>query len=230
MNQHFILKSYHKGLSIQMNEDIPLEILLEEIGEKFNAGRAFFGSTQVALSLSGKKLTDTQKLMVVDAIQMNSDLDVVAIAGEDEKLQMLFDNGLARFEIHKPLPKPSDCNSRIEAGTLKKGQLLESEHSIIILGDVNPGARVITDQDVIILGSLLGEVNAGRDGEDGHFIAALDMSPERIRIGDFKYHKNKSKKLWPDTGRKAPKIAYVKDNEVVLNSITKELLGMIVSK
>lgn len=59
-----------------------------------------------------------------------------------------------------------------------------------MLGDVNPGSSVIAAGDIVVLGSLRGNAYAGGNGRPGHYIAALEMAPQKIKIGDFKYIAN----------------------------------------
>ncbi len=47
----------------------------------------------------------------------------------------------------------------------KRGDCLESEASIVIIGDVEHGARVTAKGNVIILGELKGTVTAGVAGK-----------------------------------------------------------------
>ena len=58
-------------------------------------------------------------------------------------------------------------------GTLKRGDTLESEASIVIIGDVEHGARVTAKGNVIILGELKGTVTAGAAGNDQAVILAI---------------------------------------------------------
>ena len=108
--------------------------------------------------------------------------------------------------------------------TLKNNQMIETGQSIVILGDVYPGCAVISAHDIIVLGGLYGEAYAGANGEDGHYVAALEMSPEKLKIGDFKYKSSKPAR-WGIKPKIQPQIAYVRDDRVVLESLTKELLG-----
>ena len=101
--------------------------------------------------------------------------------------------------------------------------MLESEENIVILGDVNPGCTVISSQSIVVLGGLYGEAYAGLEGEGSYYIAALEMAPEKLKIGDFKYTAQKAR--WGIKPKVHPQVAYVKNNKVVLDSLTKELLG-----
>lgn len=68
-------------------------------------------------------------------------------------------------------------------GTLRSGQSLESDASVVVVGDVNPGASVCAKGNVVVLGCAKGYLSAGCDGDDHAFVAALDMQPMQIRIG-----------------------------------------------
>ena len=68
-------------------------------------------------------------------------------------------------------------------GTLRKRQILESDSNIVILGDVEPGARVSAAGSVVIVGALYGTVRAGVSGDRDAFVVALSMQPRQLCIG-----------------------------------------------
>lgn len=76
-------------------------------------------------------------------------------------------------------------DTRIVHGTLRSGQRVESEHSVVIIGDVNSGAEVIAGGDIIILGTLRGIAHAGAFDESGggRIIFSLNLQPTQLRIG-----------------------------------------------
>jgi septum formation inhibitor MinC len=78
-----------------------------------------------------------------------------------------------------------DANAKVVYGTLRSGQKLETPYSLIIIGDVNPGADVTAGGDIIVLGSLRGTAHASAYDEDSfdHVIVALQMQPMQLRIG-----------------------------------------------
>ncbi len=67
--------------------------------------------------------------------------------------------------------------------TLRSGQEVSALHSMVILGDVNPGAKVISGESVYVLGSLKGAVHAGSRGNLMSEVFALKMAPVSLRIG-----------------------------------------------
>lgn len=222
----FTLKSYPKGLALHIKPEAEMDTLLQELREKFQSSRQFFGNMQVGLALSGKELTEAQEDAILDAIEENSDLQVVCLIGEDERIQYLLEEALE--EGGRPEGEPG-LDGQFYRGTLKKGQSLETEHSVIILGDVNPGAKVFSQKDIIVLGALFGEVHAGIGAEetDAHFVCALEFSPEKLKIGSHKYKKKPEKHFWPDSYKKSPKIATLQGGEIIVKPVTKELLGQL---
>ena len=80
-------------------------------------------------------------------------------------------------------------------------------------------------KDIIVLGKLNGSAYAGGDGMNHHFIAALEMTPQKLKIGDFKY-KAKEKNRWHLKARRMqPLMACVRGGEIQMQSITNELLN-----
>lgn len=222
----FTLKSYQRGLALHIRPEADMETLLEELQEKFQSSRNFFGNMQVVLAITGRKLTEEEEDAVLNVIEENSDLQIVCLIGDDERIRSLLEDAFEKDEEQEALP---EADGQFYRGTLKKDQSLETEHSVIILGDVNPGAKVFSRRDVIVLGALLGEVHAGvgSEDEDGHFVCALEFSPEKLKIGSHKYKKKPEKRFWPESYKKSPKIATLQGGEILVKPVTKELLGQL---
>lgn len=71
---------------------------------------------------------------------------------------------------------------RIHQGTLRSGDHLEAEGSLLVLGDVNPGARVSATGHVLVWGTLRGVAHAGCSGDSSARISALQLRPLQLRI------------------------------------------------
>lgn len=80
-----------------------------------------------------------------------------------------------------------DPDARIVYATLRSGQRIETEHSLVIVGDINCGAEVVAGGDIIVLGTLRGVAHAGAFDETGggRFIFALSLRPTQLRIGSI---------------------------------------------
>ena len=67
---------------------------------------------------------------------------------------------------------------------MRSGQKLESEGSLVILGDVNSGAEVMASDNIVVLGALRGLAHAGAKGNKQAIIAAGLIDTVQIRIAN----------------------------------------------
>lgn len=222
MKNTVIIKSFQNGLSVYLDESIPFSALLDELAAKFQEAGKFFQNARLALSLEGRDLSVAEERLVVDTICQYSGLNVVCLIGKEDGKNESFLHALTQLEDAK-----SDKGGQFYKGTLKNGQILETESTIIMLGDVYPGSSIISTKDIIILGGLFGEAYAGAGGENGHFVVALEMAPSRLKIGDLRYKGTEKSSRWGIKPKVQPKIAYIQDNIIAIEPITKELLSEI---
>ena len=222
MKNSVIIKSFQNGLSIFLDDEIPFSELIEEIAFKFKESAHFFKDASMVVSFEGRELSDFEERQIINTITANSNLNVVCIMGKNEETNKNYIKAIQKLSYHQ---QAMENAGQFYKGTLKDGQTLETEHSVIVLGDVYPGASVISNKDIVILGGLYGQAYAGGSGEDGHFVVALEMSPEKLKIGDFKYKTSEKQSKWSIKPKILPKIAYVKDGRVIIEPITKELLN-----
>lgn len=222
MKNAVIIKSFQNGISVYLDGEIAFEELLKEIAFKFKESSHFFKDAKMAVSLEGRHLSEAEEWQVLNTISANSELHIVCLIGKDEETNQNFLKALQQLEYRK---NEQENEGHFYRGTLKNGQILETESSIVVLGDVYPGSTIISTKDIVILGGLFGKAYAGGNGNDGHFVVALEMSPEKLQIGDFKYKSNDKSIKWSIKPKIQPKIAYVKDNKVVMEPVTKELLS-----
>lgn len=222
MKNSVIIKSFQNGLSIYLDDEIPFFKLIEEIAFKFRESAHFFKDASMVVSFEGRELSDQEERQIVNTISANSSLNVVCIMGKNEETNKNYVKALQKLTYHQQVMENA---GQFYKGTLKDGQTFETENSVIVLGDVYPGASIISNKDIVILGGLYGQAYAGGNGEEGHFVVALEMSPEKLKIGDFKYKTSEKQSRWPIKPRIQPKIAYVKDQRVIVEPITKELLS-----
>ena len=139
--------------------------------------------------------------------------------GRDEEKNIKF----LGIQNNLTFQKDENCG-QFYRGTLRDGQSIETEHSIVILGDVSKGCSVYSAKDIVVIGSLEGEAYAGATGNNHHFVVALDMNPEKLRIGDLLYIQPGKSSKWGLKPKSVPKIAYTYNGVVQVEPITKELL------
>ena len=221
MSSPVIIKSFQNGIAVILDENLPFQTILDEVGLKFKESAAFFKDAKMALSFEGRKLNTEEEKQLISQITSNCSLHIVCLVGKDEEKNQTYLKAIHQVD------KRDENEGRFYRGTLKDGQILEIDSSIVIIGDVYPGSCVAAKKDIIIIGGLYGEAYAGADGEKGHFVAALEMSPEKLKIGDLKYDTGKKPGKWSIRQKVQPKIAYEKAGQVLVEPITKELLNML---
>lgn len=204
-----------------MREDASMEEILQELTVKFTEARNFFGSSTMALSMEGRKMTEAEEILILDTIRVNSNVRIACIVGHDDDTNKNFIKALQHMD--KKLSGTE--GGQFYKGTLKNREVIETENSIVVLGDVYPGSAVFSAGNIIILGGLYGEAYAGGDGREDAYIVALEMEPERLKIGDFKYKTNAKQLKWGIHPKVQPKIAHLKGGKIVFDPLTKELLG-----
>lgn len=223
MKNSVVIKSFQNGIVLYLDPELPFETVLTDIEDKFRESSSFFKDAKMALSIKGRALSEAEELMVLEAISQNSLLRIICLVGDDEDTNQHFVKALQQTDSEQNDSSSSD--GQFYRGTLKNGEILETESSIVILGDVYPGCAIISAKDIIVLGGLFGEAYAGGNGNPGHYVVALEMSPEKLKIGDFKYNTKEKTSKWSIRAKVQPKIAYVKAEKVIIDPITKELLS-----
>ena len=221
MKDAVLIKSFPNGITLLMREDVSMEEILQELTVKFTEARNFFGNSTMALSMEGRKVTEAEEILILDTIRVNSNVRIACIVGHDDDTNKNFIKALQHMD--KKLSGPE--GGQFYKGTLKNREVIETENSIVVLGDVYPGSAVFSAGNIIILGGLYGEAYAGGDGREDAYIVALEMEPERLKIGDFKYKTNAKQLKWGIHPKVQPKIAHLKGGKIVFDPLTKELLG-----
>ena len=221
MKDSCIIKSFPNGINLILKEDVVFDLLLEEIGNKFEKSRPFFGNASVALSFEGRELTSEEETEIVNVIHKSSDIDVVCIMAKDSKTDLTFVKALQK--VARQIPDGEE--GYFFKGSLVDDNEIDMEQSVVILGDVAEGCVVRSTGSIIVLGALYGKAYAGTEGNARAYVAALEMSPEKIKIGEFKYINNKKKSVFG--GKTKAQIAYVQENKIVLDKFTKEILASL---
>ncbi len=219
-----IIKSNPYGLILNLDPELPFEELKEAVADKFRTSARFFKNATMALTFRGRVLTKDQELQLVEEIVQNSKIHVICLVDEDKGSEEYY-----RKAVTHALEKKQDEEGQFYRGTLRSGQELETESSIVVIGDVNPGARIISKGNIVILGCCMGSIYAGASGDRNCFAAALTMKPAQIRIADKTARSAIVKKT--DTGEYPvdPMIVYIRDDHLQFKLIADEGLGDFLS-
>lgn len=219
MDNSVVIKGNKNGIVVILDDSVSFETIREKVATKFSDSAKFLGACKTAVTFEGRKLSGEEELELVNTISANSSLEIVCILNNDETVSASYEKA-----INNQLMDMSGSNARFFKGNLRSGQLLEMDSSVIIIGDVNPGANVVSNGNIIVLGALKGTAFAGATGNSNAFVLALDMKPVQIRIADVIARSPDNPEKDPE---KEPKIAFLDDENIYIEPVTKSVLNDI---
>ena len=161
---------------IKLNEDTKQEELVECLKKKLPELKKLYKDEKTPINVAGKVLKNKE----IEEIQK--------IIKEKIDVEIEFDSPktLGLHGIKKTFEKEiAVSETKFHRGSLRSGQKLESEGSIVIIGDVNSGAEVMASDNIIVLGSLRGLAHAGAKGNKQAIIAAGLIDTVQIRIANI---------------------------------------------
>ncbi len=212
MDRYVTLKSNRYGLGIHMDEEVPFDILMKSMEETFRKTAKFFQNVQMAVQFSGRHLNFTEEQKVLDLIAETTDIDVVCIIDNDASSEMAY-----KSIVEQTLSNVYKREGQFYKGTLSKKQVVESDTSIVILGDVELGATVAAKGNIIIIGELQGSAFAGASGDRNAYVVALSMKPQVLRIGDVEARRQV---IYQESlAIKSPQIATIDGNRIYLDPL-----------
>ena len=97
--------------------------------------------------------------------------------------------------------------------TCHSGEVVRYPGDVIILADVNPGAEIIADGDILVFGSLRGLAHAGAGGDTQATIIAMNLESPRIQIGPYTGMAPKAKKRGKSK-QPGPTLAFVRRQNI----------------
>lgn len=103
------------------------------------------------------------------------------------------------------------AETKIVTRTVRSGGRIESSGSVVVLGDVNAGAEIIADDDIIVVGTLRGLAHAGANGNEKAVIWAERILSPQLRIGSALAQAGED-----GEASAGPEVAHLKDGHIVL--------------
>lgn len=161
---------------IKLADDAKQEKIVEELSKKLPELKRLYQDEKTPILIAGKVLKNKEMDQIQNLIKENIDVDI--------KFDMPKELGLS--SITRTFKKEIGVSeTTFHKGSLRSGQRLESEGSLVILGDVNSGAEVIASDNIVVLGTLRGLAHAGAKGNKDAIIAAGRIDTVQIRISNI---------------------------------------------
>ncbi len=212
------IKGLRDGLLVSLS-DASWEELQAALLSQMDQQPSFFQGARLALDVGAQVLHVNEMVELRDQL---SDRNVVlwAVVSEspatEQTAQLL---GLAT-RISKPRPEETRFNSGDQNNetalfinkTLRSGTRVEFPGHVVVLGDVNPGAEIVAEGNVIIWGKLRGAVHAGSKGDENSKVCALDFAPMQLKVAEEAVNIKKEKQIL------GPVVAFIRNERVVVES------------
>jgi septum site-determining protein MinC len=228
MSQAYVnIKGTSDGLIIRIGAG-DWNTLLTMLADKMDKTPAFFRGGRVALDVGPRQLTITQMENVGELLQ-RFQVSLWAVLGDSAETQRLaasmgLETSLATSRTDR-VPTEKAGKNGLEPGAdeeavlvrriLRSGQSVHHDGHVVVMGDVNPGAEIVANGDVIVWGRLRGTVHAGLQGNDDAVVCALVLAPMLLRIGNYVARSPGREDSESYTQSVVPEMAFVHGGQIV---------------
>lgn len=161
---------------IKLNESAEQIEIIEVLKRKLPELKRLYKDEKTPITVTGKILKNKE----IDEIQglIKSKIDV--------EIDFDMPKSLGLASIKKTFEREiAISETKFHKGSLRSGKKMETEGSLVILGDVNSGAEVVASDNIVVLGALRGLAHAGAKGNKQAIIAAGLFDAVQIRIANI---------------------------------------------
>jgi len=175
-----LIKSNRYGITIYFDPDMPYEELVMEVKKKFQSSAHFFNHAEMAVEFEGRAFTKEEEQLMTEVIQDAAKIQILCIIEKNTYTEQIH-----KRMLDESLEAIHERDGQFYKGTLRGRQILESETSIVVVGDIEEGATIVSKGNIVVTGTIYGTAIAGVSGNYDAVIAANHMEPKRLRIGDI---------------------------------------------
>lgn len=181
------IKGIREGLLITLEEG-SWEETLPSLVEHLDANPDFFRGAHAILRLGARPLYAADLAHLRNILADRAIILQTVLSESEPTLNAARSLGLeTALRSREPEETPLDtelsgADAMVVRQTLRSGNSIQFPGSILVLGDVNPGAEIIAGGSVVVWGRLKGTVHAGAAGDETAIVCALDLSPMQLRI------------------------------------------------
>ncbi len=200
------------GLYLNIDTNVSFDIALNHLKALLEERGDFYKGSKI-IGINGAELNYKQKaaieMLVFDAygIEIDSLEEVKEISPKSTKLSNhTAENSESQVEtkvetkiiekivekiveVQVPIPTQGEthmiCDTHFVFGTMRSGKSVHFPGHVIVIGDINPGAEVVAEGNIIVMGRVLGFIHAGSAGNDKAVVIANLLKPTQIRISKY---------------------------------------------
>ena len=152
--ESFELKSNKYVLTLILNPSVPYQKMVSDIAAKFRRSARFFRGGQMAVQFRGRELTEVQETEIVDAITQNCQLDITCIIESDPDKEEQQKEAIVRAMTSvRENSYAKEPTAALVTRSLAAGERYSSLRPVVLLGDLQPGAEIISAGSILIWGT-----------------------------------------------------------------------------
>ena len=163
-------------IMIRISEGAEYKEIIECLNKKIPALKKLYREEKNPIKVTGKILKNKEIEEIKKIIKDEIDVDI----------EFESPNELGLHGIKKAFEQEiKNSDTKFYKGSVRSGQKIEFEGSLVVLGDVNGGAEVIAGENIVVLGALRGLAHAGAKGNKMAVIATNKLECPQIRIANI---------------------------------------------
>ena len=133
-NENYVIfKGTKDGVTVIFDPEVSFETLCTQLEKKVAEAGKFFDNVKTSLAFKGRVFTEEEEETLLKIIAKHTTMEITFVKTENNEIKRLSDlleKELAPFNLAK-----------FHKGSLRNGQKIEFEGSVIVVGDVNQGRR-----------------------------------------------------------------------------------------
>ncbi len=187
---------------IKINEEAEQNEIIECLKKKMPELKKMYKDEKNPIKVIGKVLKNKE----IDEIQeiIKNQIDV--------EIEFCMPKSLGLSSIRKTYDREIDISeTKFHRGSLRSGQKMEVDSSLVVLGDVNSGAEIIATDNIVVLGTLRGLAHAGAKGNKQAIISAGVLDTVQIRIANIVKEIDRDEEVMHKQA-----YVYVEDNQIII--------------
>lgn len=145
--QYVTIKGTKNGLVLRLDDTCAYSDLLAELRQKVSENE-LEGLSEIQIDLGNRYCDEEDLKEIMNIVHQAPDLHV--------------------SKIQSDVLSVEECNAKIleeqsetYIGIVRSGQVLKAKGDLVVIGDVNPNARVVAGGSIYVLGRLKGIAHAG---------------------------------------------------------------------
>lgn len=161
---------------IKIDDNAVQRKIVSELTKKLKELKKMYQDEITPIRVTGKVLTNKELEEIRKIIKKEIDVEIK------------FDTPttLGLYSITRSFKRDvGKSETTFHRGSLRSGQKLEVEGSVVVIGDVNSGAEVIAADNIAVIGNLRGLAHAGAKGNKDAVIAASTLDVVQLRISNI---------------------------------------------